>query len=203
MTYKLQVILKLKVADPKSYFINHKLNTDEELMRRAADGCEQSFSEIYDRYGQRMHNYFYRMLWQDVKIAEDFTQDLFLKIIEKRAYYNSEKRFSTWIYTVAGNMIKNEYRRVGRKKPLPEFDEKLEENFSEKLDDEVFKNHLNVALADLDEIQKKCFVLRYQEEMSMQEIADVLECPVGTVKSRLFYTVRKLADKLRAFAGVF
>ncbi|MEZ4956682.1 MAG: RNA polymerase sigma factor [Saprospiraceae bacterium] len=172
-------------------------------MRRTADGCERSFSELYDRYGQRMHNYFYRMLWQDVRIAEDFTQDLFLKIIEKRAYYDPEKRFSTWIYTVAGNMVKNEYRRVSRKKPLPEMKDILEENFSENIDNVVFENQLNKALDNLDDVQKQCFILRYQEEMSMKEIADIIGCPEGTVKSRLFYTVKKLANNLRVFAGVF
>ena len=171
-------------------------------MHRTANGCERSFSELYDRYGQRMHNYFYRMLWQDIKIAEDFTQDLFLKIIEKRAYYDPEKRFSTWIYTVAGNMVKNEYRRVSRKKPLPEMPDIFEENFSENIDNEIFEKHLNNALENLDEIQKQCFILRYQEEMSMKEIAEIIGCPEGTVKSRLFYTVRKLANKLCAFAGV-
>jgi RNA polymerase sigma-70 factor (ECF subfamily) len=150
-----------------------------------------------------MHNYFYRMLWQDAQVAEDFTQDLFLKIIEKRAYYDPEKRFSTWIYTVAGNMVKNEYRRVSRKKPLPEMTEILEENFSENIDNVVFENQLNKALDNLDDVQKQCFILRYQEEMSMKEIADIIGCPEGTVKSRLFYTVKKLANKLRVFAGVF
>ncbi|MEO1258839.1 MAG: RNA polymerase sigma factor [Bacteroidota bacterium] len=175
---------------------------DEELMRRSVNGCEQSFAEIYDRYGQRMHSYFYRMLWQDAQLAEDFTQDLFLKIIEKRNYYNPEKKFSTWLYTVAGNMVKNEYRRVSRKKPLPEMTDVLEENFSEKMDQVVFETHLNNALNSLDDLQKQCFVLRYQEEKSMKEIAEIIGCPEGTVKSRLFYTVRKLANKLRAFAGV-
>ena len=175
---------------------------DEELMRRTMDGCERSFSELYDRYGQRMHSYFYRMLWQDVQVAEDFTQELFMKIVEKRAYYNPEKRFSTWLYTVAGNMVKNEYRRVSRKKPIPELSDVMEENFSEQMDNEVFEKHLENALSTLDDIQKQCFVLRFQEEMSMKEIAEIIGCPEGTVKSRLFYTVRKLAKKLQAFAGV-
>ena len=171
-------------------------------MARTANGCEQSFSELYGRFGVRMHRYFYRMLGQDVHVADDFTQDLFMKIIEKGAYYDPKKRFSTWLYTVAGNMVKNEYRRIGRQKPLPTAPGFFDENFSEKIDSEVFEKHLLVALEGLDETQKQCFVLRYQEELSMKEIAQIVGCPEGTVKSRLFYTVRKLADKLRAFAGV-
>ena len=168
-------------------------------MARSADGCERSFSELYDRYGQRMHSYFYRMLWQDVQVAEDFTQELFMKIVEKRAYYDPDRRFSTWIYTVAGNMVKNEYRRVSRKKPLPEMTDVMQEDFSENMDSAVFEKHLNKALEGLDEVQKQCFILRYQEEMSMKEIADIIGCPEGTVKSRLYYTVRKLAKKLKGF----
>lgn len=171
-------------------------------MRRTAQGCERSFSELYDRYGQRMANYFYRALWQDAQLAEDFTQDLFLKIMEKRAFYDPEKRFSSWIYTVAGNMVKNEYRRVSRKKTPLETMDVLEENFSEILDQQNFGKQLEIALEHLDDTQKQCFVLRYQEELSMKEIAEIIGCPEGTVKSRLFYTVRKLAERLRAFASV-
>lgn len=170
-------------------------------MERVANGCERSFAELYDRYGTRMHRYFYRTLGSDVHRADDFTQELFLKLVEKRAYFDTSRRFSTWLYAVAGNMVKNEYRRISRipdHTPVPEM---MEENFSAGIDHARFEEKLNVALQDLDEVQRQCFVLRYQEELSLKEIADILDCPEGTVKSRLFYTVKKLSNKLRAFAG--
>lgn len=65
----------------------------------------------------------------------------------------------------------------------------------------MFEKHLALALEQLDETQRQCFVLRYQEEMSLKEIADIQDCPEGTVKSRLFYTIKKLSGKLRTFSG--
>ena len=180
---------------------NPQNTSDEALMRRIAEGCEASFGKLYDRYGSRMHRYFYRMLGQDAQRADDFTQDLFLKLIEKRTLYDPNRRFSTWLYTVAGNMVKNEYRRISRIPELPEFPEAFSENISEEIDHQLFEQKLQVALEGLDEIQRQCFVLRYQEELSIKEIADILDCPEGTVKSRLFYTLKKLAGKLRVFAG--
>jgi RNA polymerase sigma-70 factor, ECF subfamily len=76
------------------------------------------------------------------------------------------------------------------------------ENFSEEFDAQVFEQELHQALGELDETQRQCFVLRYQEELSVREIAEILDCPEGTVKSRMFYTLKKLGNKLRAFAGV-
>lgn len=171
-------------------------------MRHINGGCERAFAELYDRYGRRMHSYFYRLLGQDVHRAEDFTQELFLKLIKKGELYDHSRKFSTWLYAVAGNMVKNEYRRISRQKPPPEMAEGFEENFSQNIDNQIFKKHLLEELEQLDDVQRQCFVLRYQEEMSIKEISEIMDCPPGTVKSRLFYTLRNLAAKLRAFSGV-
>ncbi len=165
------------------------------------DGCEASFSELYDRYSTRMHRYFYRMLGQDAHKAEDFTQELFMKIIEKRALYDANRRFSTWLYTVAGNMVKNEYRRLSRHQSPPLLSEGFTEDFSTGYDQQVFEKELASALGQLDEPQRQCFVLRFQEELSLKEIAEIQDCPEGTVKSRLFYTIKKLSSRLRNFSG--
>ncbi|MBK9017555.1 MAG: RNA polymerase sigma factor [Saprospiraceae bacterium] len=175
---------------------------DEQLMRRLAnDGCELSFGELYDRYSERMHRYFYRMLGRDTHRADDFTQELFMKVVEKTTLFDPERRFSTWLYTVAGNMVKNEYRRQSRQPEPPPVDDFFGENFSEDIDNQIFEQHLHLALDELDETQRQCFVLRYQQDLSVREIAEILDCPEGTVKSRMFYTLKKLGNKLRAFAG--
>lgn len=166
----------------------------------ASQGCEASFGELYDRYSDRMHRHFYRLLGQDTHRADDFTQELFMKLVEKTALFDPERRFSTWLYTVAGNMVKNEYRRMSRQ-VAPPVDDIFRENFSEDFDSQIFDQQLNQALGELDETQRQCFVLRYQEELSVREIAEILDCPEGTVKSRMFYTLKKLGNKLRAFAG--
>jgi len=171
-------------------------------MRRLVTGCELSFGELYERYGRRMHAYFYRLLGQDVHRADDFTQELFMKLIQKKELYDPSRKFSTWLYTVAGHMVKNEYRRLSRQKQPPEIPEGFEENFPRIIDHKVFKKHLIKELELLDETQRQCFVLRYQEELSIKEISEIMGCPEGTVKSRLFYTLRNLAAKLRAFSEV-
>lgn len=66
---------------------------------------------MYDRYSPRMYRFFFRMLWRDAGKAEDFTQEIFLKIIEKPQLFDPERNFKTWIYTLASNLCKNEYRR--------------------------------------------------------------------------------------------
>ena len=68
---------------------------DEALMREIARRDERAFAELYDRHGARMHRYFYRMLWRDAAKAEDFTQELFLKIIEKPHAFDTARPFRT------------------------------------------------------------------------------------------------------------
>lgn len=185
-----------------TYDKTYQTLSDEQLMRRlASEGCEASFGELYDRYSQRMHRYFYRLLGNDAHRADDFTQELFMKVVEKTALFDPERRFSTWLYTVAGNMVKNEYRRISRKPEPPMVADFLNENFSEDLDNQIFEQHLHLALDYLDETQRQCFLLRYQQDLSVREIAEILDCPEGTVKSRMFYTLKKLGNRLRAFAG--
>jgi len=173
------------------------------MRRLANEGCEASFGELYDRYSERMHRYFYRTLGRDVHRADDFTQELFMKLVEKNALFDPERRFSTWLYTVAGNMVKNEYRRQSRLTAPPSSVDFFTENYSQDLDNQIFEQHLHLALDELDETQRQCFLLRYQQDLSVKEIAEILDCPEGTVKSRMFYTLKKLGNKLRAFAGAF
>lgn len=178
---------------------------DEELMAFIVKGNESAFDELYQRYSSKMHYYFFRMLGQDRDRADDFTQDIFIKIIEKGAYYDTNQRFSTWIYAVAGNMCKNEYRRQERRpeqalpdnyeKPIPSDGLYLDS----ETDQQLFLSHLQNALDNLDFMHRQCFVLRYQQELGIKEISEILGCPEGTVKSRLFYTLRKLAKQLHFF----
>lgn len=177
--------------------------SDEDLMREIQDGDERAFERLYDRYSGKMHSYFYRMLYQYADKADDFTQELFMKIVEKPERFDTDRRFSTWLYTVAGNMCKNEYRRNGRHQIVREIpDQAIEECFEylpDPMDRDLFERELQRAVNDLQDHHKQCFILRYQEGMSVKDIGEVLDCPEGTVKSRLFYSVRKLSDKLKIF----
>lgn len=181
----------------------YKNSTDEDLMRDICKGNDRAFEELYGRYNRRMHSHFYRMLYQDTEKADDFTQDLFMKIVERPEMFDVNRRFSTWLYTVAGNMIKNEYRRNSKYKftnnvPDGEITE-CASYLPDPLDQELFEEELQSAVNGLQDHHKECFVLRYQEEKSVREISEIVGCPEGTVKSRLFYSVKKLSDKLKTF----
>jgi RNA polymerase sigma-70 factor (ECF subfamily) len=176
--------------------------TDESLMTLLQKGDEQAFNALYSRYGQRLYRYFYRMLGQDEEQASDFTQELFMKIIEQPEAFDAKRRFATWFYTVAANMVKNEYRRRGRKpklQPLP--DEGLPQSNTEqllaKLDAPIQRQSLELAVQKLSPKHRECFLLRYQEELSVQQISEIIGCPEGTVKSRLHYAMRTLGKQLK------
>ena len=99
-------------------------------------------------------------------------------------------------------MCKNEYRRNSRAKPTIDLDDslkKIEPRAPGLIDQEIFNQHLQSAINKLDDKHRLCFILRYQEEKTVTEISEVLNCPPGTVKSRLHYTLKKLAVQLDQF----
>ena len=91
----------------------NKVYTDSELMQQIVSDDQVAFSELYLRYKDRMYYYFYRMLNNSADQANDFLQELFMKLIEKPESYKPAYPFATWLYSVANNMCKNEYRKRG------------------------------------------------------------------------------------------
>ena len=92
-------------------FFRYNKSSDEDLIISISNGNNDAFNELYSRYKDRLHYYFYRMLSQDKEIAKDFLQEIFMKIIYKANYFDPKMNFSTWIFSIANNMCKNEYRR--------------------------------------------------------------------------------------------
>jgi RNA polymerase sigma-70 factor (ECF subfamily) len=178
---------------------------DEKLMALVARKDSQAFDVLYSRYGRLMYNYFHRMLWKDREKSRDFTQDLFSKLIQKPDSFDENRSFKTWLYSIAHNMCKNEYakmevRRSAHKDIAAHTDSGVLDH--QKMDREAFNVKLAEALNDLDEVKRTTFELRFRQEMSIQEISDVMKCSEGTVKSRLFYTLKQLNEKLKVFEGI-
>jgi RNA polymerase sigma-70 factor (ECF subfamily) len=175
---------------------NYKNYSDEELMQFIKNGKEAAFEELYTRYADKLYGYFYKMLWQNVEKSNDFTQELFLKIIEKPHLFDTSKRFSTWVFTVANNLCKNEYRKNNNKQKayngFTYLREDLVEYNIQNMDNELFINKINQAIETLDSSHKTCFILRYKEELSIKEISKIVNCPEGTVKSRLYHATKKI-----------
>jgi len=181
---------------------NYTKYSDEELMSKSRDGDTKAFSILYDRYGKKVHSYFYRMLWNDREKSEDFTQDLFSKIIEKPHLFQEGKKFSSWIYSIAANMCKNEYRSAEvRKKAQVELEYTTSsfDSISEQTDSKFFKHDLDIAIDQLNPEQRAVFILKYKQGLKIKDISDCLDCSEGTVKSRLFYAIKKLSSELEAY----
>ena len=177
--------------------------TDEELMSLLIKHEQLAFDELYNRYSKAMLNFFFRMLNYDRAKAEDLLHDLFLKIIEKPQSFDKSMKFSTWFYTLAGNMIKNEYRKQQirmkfNRESITENVDSVEYN-NESIDKSIFTQRLLKELNKVDIDTRTMFDLRFNEEMSIKEIACIFGCPEGTVKSRLFYLTKSLSIKLAAF----
>ena len=167
-------------------------------MRASLDGDERAFTELVVRYQTRLLNFVYRTIG-DRERAEDLVQEVFVRVSRHLHRFDQTKKFSTWIYTIASNLAKNELRNRSRN-PLVYFQALKKqwdtdhrplqfEDTSSKPDDLYHKRHLRElvewSVAQLPEHHRVVFVLRELEGKSYEEIADITGCNLGTVKSRL------------------
>jgi len=178
----------------------YKLESDEWVAGRAADGSVAAFNELYERYGQKLFSYFFRMLWSDKELAEDCTQELFLKVIKHGKDFDINRKFSTWFYSIAHNMCKNEYRKAEVKAKYQPVKTQLSVADTEKNSDlQRFKKALADLLERMTEEKKQLYVLRFEEQLSVPEISQVMNIPEGTVKSRIFYLLKEMKEQLIGF----
>lgn len=164
----------------------------------------RAFEELHKRYHKRLLCFMVKMLNKDEEKARDLLHDLFLKLVERPYLFHPEKKFYTWVFTVAANMCRTEYRNRFRESFSTDDDEiagkeRNREELIGSTDALIFNEHLSKALDDLQYEHKETFILRFQEDFSLQEISEMMNCSVGTVKSRIYYTTRKLANELEAF----
>jgi RNA polymerase sigma-70 factor (ECF subfamily) len=179
--------------------------TDEQLVIALAGGDQRAFDKLYQRYANALISYFMRMLWKDREKAEDFLHDLFTKLIHRPELFDTTRSFKTWVYSVANNMCKNEYKKQAIRKntsngldsSYPVSD--VNKNTLNEVHHQLFKQAFDVKLAALDGKHKEVFEMRHFDGLSMKEIADILEISEGTVKSRLFYATKYLAQGLQEF----
>ncbi|MFN5878904.1 MAG: RNA polymerase sigma factor [Flavobacteriales bacterium] len=179
--------------------------SDEDLMVALSNGDKRAFDELYERYAKPLLGYFMRMLWRDREKSEDCVHDLFAKIVNKPELFDTSRNFKTWVYSVANNMGKNEYKKAEVRKGMSNgldnhytlYDTNV--NVMNEVQDSFFQDAFVKSLADLDEKHQEAFTLRHMEGLSIKEIAEVLDLNEGTVKSRLFYATKYLAESLKDF----
>ncbi|HEX2094273.1 MAG TPA: sigma-70 family RNA polymerase sigma factor [Longimicrobiaceae bacterium] len=193
--------LALRVDDavePRSTRVALKELDDSQVVARFLTGEKWAFNELVERYQTRLLNFVYRTTG-DRERAEDLVQETFIRVYRHLHRFDQTKKFSTWIYTIASNLAKNELRNRSRnplvlfqaiKKSWDADQRPLEwEDNTYRPDDLFRKRHLRrmveSAVAELPEHHKTVFVLREMEGKTYEEIAEITRCNLGTVKSRL------------------
>ena len=155
----------------------------------------ETFRNLYLEHGPRAQGFFLRMTGYDRELARDLTQDLFLRLWDSRHNYDERRPFRTWMFAIAYNMLKNEYRRRMNVMEYAENAPKEEPvTDTDHLEQEQLDRILSDAIGRLPEPQKVVFLLRYEEELPLTEIARVCNIPEGTVKSRLFTALTEVRN---------
>lgn len=180
---------------------NYSQYSDQDVWSMFVHKDKHAFQWLYEKYKRPLYGFFYKRLFQDKELAKDATQNLFLKIIEKKESFKKEYPFKTWLFTIANNMCKNQYRRrenekVFQLRPLESV------RIENKVDQEQFEKTFQNVLLELREDQRTIFLLRYETHLSIKEIATIVQVPEGSVKSSLFYSIKKIAKVLQGFEHI-
>ena len=186
--------------------------TDEELVQRFKEGDRNAYSELVRRYQNRIFSVCMRWLKGDREIAEEVSQDVFLALFRALPGFRGDAKLSTWVYRVAINHCKNRqtyrHRRAhGRHESIDGIQQEddapkrqLADDYGPGTDASVHQREartlLQEALDQLDDEQRQIIVLRDIEDLSYEEISELLDLPRGTVMSRLHRARHELARKL-------
>lgn len=179
--------------------------TDKELVRRVQKGDRRAFDLLFSRYQHKIVNLVGRYL-RDSEDVQDVVQEAFIKAFKALPRFRGDSAFYTWLYRIAINTAKNHI--VARSRRPPGVDVEIEdaEHFdgadalrdAENPEAELAKDQLSAAIdaaiADLPDDLRSAVTLREFDGLTYEQIAEIMECPVGTVRSRIF-RAREAIDK--------
>lgn len=181
--------------------------SDEEAMSLVQKGNMDAFAELAGRYEKRLLNFLRRFVG-NMPQAEDLVQATLLKVYWSRGRFKGSGKFSTWLYTIAANAARDYLRKtkkyrfvsleapVGQGSNLIDFFEAEGESASDSVQKKEVARMVRLAVARLPRHQRLAIVLSHYENMNYDEIAKVLSCSKGTVKSRVFRAKMKLKEFL-------
>ncbi|MFO1308984.1 MAG: RNA polymerase sigma factor RpoE [Burkholderiales bacterium] len=186
---------------------------DQQLVERAQRGDKRAFELLVMKYQRKLGRLLSRMV-RDAAEVEDVTQEAFIKAYRALPNFRGESAFYTWLYRIAINTAKNYLVSMGRRAPTTTgFDHEEAESFddAEALRDTATPENelmgreiadtVNRAVATLPEDLRTAITLREIEGLSYEEIAGVMNCPIGTVRSRIFRAREAIAAELRPLLG--
>ena len=164
--------------------------TDEELVGRLAEGHEPALRELLERYQQPLSSFLYRQTGgRDV---EDLYQETWVRVTRNAAVFDRTKRFSTWLFQIAVNLARDWHR-----KRIREDGQAVGEIASTNLARTEAGIDAHRLLERLPEAQREVVILRYYHDLTEEQVASVLDCPKGTVKSRMHNALARLSELVR------
>ena len=181
---------------------------DQELVSRVQSGDKRAFNLLVIKYQQKVANLIGRYL-RDTTEVQDVTQEAFLKAYRALPGFRGDSAFYTWLYRIAINTVKNYLVAQGRRPPGDDVDAEVAEQMDLSsrlretatperllLRDEIARN-VQEALDELPTDLRTAVVLREFDGLSYEEIANTMECPIGTVRSRIFRAREAIDKRLR------
>lgn len=188
------------------------LDPDAALMLRVKQGDMKAFEELVEKYKQPIINLVCRTL-QDATEAEDLAQNVFVQVFKSAGRYRVSAKFSTWLFTIARNLCLNEIRRRTRhpadsldlehpdqeNQPFRQFEDKKLFSAPDQILQGELVQKVEEAIADLPESQRTALLLCREEELSYEEISEVLGCSVSATKSLIHRGRETLKRKLKPY----
>lgn len=182
---------------------------DQQLVERAQRGDKHAFELLVSKYQRKLGRLLSRFI-RDPAEVEDVAQEAFIKAYRALPSFRGDSAFYTWLYRIGINTAKNYLVAMGRRAPTTtEFDSEEAENFEDgdqlrdlntpeaELMTRQIAATVNQTMEELPEELRTAITLREIEGMSYEDIANVMNCPIGTVRSRIFRARETIADKLR------
>jgi len=186
---------------------------DQQLVERAQRGDKRAFELLVTKYQRKLGRLLSRLV-RDPAEVEDVTQEAFIKAYRALPSFRGESAFYTWLYRIGINTAKNYLVALGRRAPTSTgFDHEEAENFEDaeqlretatpenELIGKQIAETVNRAMDQLPEDLRTAITLREIDGLSYEEIADVMKCPIGTVRSRIFRAREAIAAELRPMLG--
>jgi RNA polymerase sigma-70 factor (ECF subfamily) len=168
-------------------------------MQLLKDGNSQAFEVLYERYFDKL-TWFAQQFTFELHAAEDIVQEVFMKLIERPQLFDTQKTFSTWIFTLVANRGRNYIRdHKNRQELLHKNSHEAITHIQPIFDYQKLTAELAKALQAMPEKDRSIFHLRFEQELPIKEIASITQIPEGTVKSSIFYLLKKLSQKLKDF----
>jgi RNA polymerase sigma-70 factor (ECF subfamily) len=171
---------------------------DYQLMERIQKGDMVSFNTLVGRYKNRLFNVLVRML-DSSEAAEDILQETFVRVHQHRMSFDFRYAVSTWVYTIALNLARNELRRRKRIQflDIEDFSNRLQAPEERVDNSSKLREIIDKAVTKLPQRYRQAFVLRDLDQLSYEEIAQILSVPLGTVKSRVNRARNMLRNMLK------